>query len=161
MYSLCILIYVSMYIWIYIATHLQTGNLAWQQAVQESNSNSAYKYQSSNLRETLPVCNPATIEKHLEAVIMRTWRAYLGEFRDTHDGVDWASLETHLEAMIKQVCRGSWTPSACEHGGRNQMCSEICTWRLWSCNLGGHNQRTLKITLEAVIERVWRCTWRL
>jgi hypothetical protein len=34
----CILIYVSMYLCIYIATHLHTGYLHWLQAVLASNS---------------------------------------------------------------------------------------------------------------------------
>jgi len=37
----CILIYVSMYLCIYIATHLHTVNLDWLQAVFESNSRRA------------------------------------------------------------------------------------------------------------------------
>jgi len=35
-----------------------------------------------------------------------------------------------------------------------------CTWRPWSCELGGHNRASLEIHLEAVIEWVWRCNWR-
>jgi hypothetical protein len=41
MYSVCILIYVSMDLYIYIATHLHTVNLGWLQAVLESNSKCA------------------------------------------------------------------------------------------------------------------------
>jgi hypothetical protein len=41
MYSVSILIYVSMYLCIYIATHLHTVYLDWLQAVLESNSRCA------------------------------------------------------------------------------------------------------------------------
>ena len=34
-----------------------------------------------------------------------------------------------------------------------------CTWRPWSCELGGHNWATSEMHLEAVIEQVWRYTW--
>ena len=51
-----------------------------------------------------------------------------------HDHMD---LEMDSEAIIERV----W----------------ICTWRLWSCTLGGHN----RANLEAVTLRVWRYTWML
>jgi len=43
----------------------------------------------------------------------------------------------HLEAVIVRPCRP------------------------WSCKLGGRDRASLEIHLEAVIERVWRCTPRL
>jgi len=48
------------------------------------------------------------------------------------------TMKMYLEAVMERVCR--------------------CTWRPWSCGLGGHNCASLEIHLEAVIERIWRCT---
>jgi len=59
---------------IYLATHLHTVNLDWLQAVLESNSRSAWKWRSSELRATLRGCDRATLELHLEEVIERVWR---------------------------------------------------------------------------------------
>jgi len=55
-------------------------------------------------------------------------------------GSQCVNLEMDLEAVIEWTCR--------------------CTGRLWSSEprdaLGGHDPRNL----GAVIERIWRCTWR-
>ena len=67
---------------------------------------------------------------------------------DALQGHDWVRLEAimewvweiHFEAGIESVWR--------------------CTWRPWSCELGGRNRARLEIHSDAVIEQVWRCTWR-
>jgi len=63
------------------------------------------------------------LETHLVAVIVRTWRPYLGKFRDTLEGCDEASLEMHLQAVIELVWRCTWRQlsSECEDalGGRD------------------------------------------
>jgi hypothetical protein len=40
------------------------------------------------------------------------------------------------------------------------MCSDICTCRLWECDLGGSNETGFEMLWDAVIQGVWRCTWR-
>jgi len=47
------------------------------------------------------------LEMHLEAVIMRVWRPYLCDFRDTLGGCDRASLQMHLEAVIERDWRST------------------------------------------------------
>jgi len=100
---------------------------------------------------------------------------------------DWENLEMNLEAVIMWTGRCTWRPQSSEFGDapggrdrvelrdavgrRNRASSEIhCgakimrTWRPWSVDfgdtLGGHYRVNSEMPLEAVIERVWRCTWR-
>jgi len=65
---------------IYIATKLHTVHLDRQQAVLESNSSFAWKWRSSELRDTLWGLDCASIEMHFEVVIERvtryTWRGW-------------------------------------------------------------------------------------
>jgi len=70
----------------------------------------------------------------------RSTTPWSSEHRDALRCCDQASLDLPIEAVIERVCR--------------------CTWRPWSCKLGGRNQASLEIHLEAVIERVWRGTSR-
>ena len=69
-----------------------------------------------------------------------------------------------MEAVIGRVWRNTWRPWSSEFedtlGGRDRPSLEICICRLWSCELAGRNRASLEIHLEAIIERVWRCTWR-
>jgi len=125
---------------------------------------------SSELRDVHGGCNRATLEMHLEAVIECVWRCtcrlWSSELRDALWDHDRASVEMHL-----------WRPSSSEFGdtlgGHDQASLERCTWRPWSCEPVGRNQASLEICLEAeivwtqnmhleaVIDRVWRCTSRL
>ena len=70
-----------------------------------------------------------------------TWRPWSSVFGDTPGDWDRVNSEMHLEAGIE------WT--------------QRCTWKPWSSDfgdaLGGHDHANL----QAVIERVWRCTLRL
>jgi len=83
---------------------------------------------------------------HLEAVIERVWRCprrpRLNELRDAVRGCSWVSFKMHLKPEVK------WT--------------ERCTWWLWSSEvgdtLGRHDRMHIEMHLEAVIERVRRCT---
>jgi len=143
-YSVCILIYVPMYQCINIATHLHTVYLDWLQAVLERNSRCAWKWWSSELRDTLWGRERDTSEMHLEAVIERiwrySWRPWLSELRSALQGHDWGSLEMHLEAMIVWT----WRPKSSECGDR----------------LGGCDWGSLATILEAMIDWVRRCTLR-
>jgi len=80
----------------------------------------------------------------LQVVLESNWRCagkwQSSELRDTLWGNDRGRLVMHSEIVIEQV---SW-----------------CTWRPWSCELGGRNQATLEIHLQAMMEPVGRCTWR-
>ena len=58
-------------------------------------------------------------------------RPYSSQFGHTLGGCDQASVEMHLEDAMEQVWR--------------------CTWRPWSCELGGPDLAYLEIHLEAVI----------
>jgi len=64
----------SMYLCIYIATHLHTLYLDWLQAVLGSNSRCAWKWRSSELRDIPRGCDRASLEMHLEAMLVRTCR---------------------------------------------------------------------------------------
>ena len=125
-----------MYLCIYIATHLQRVYLEWLQAVLQSKSRCAWRWRSSELRDTLGGHKRDSLEKHwvrvLEWTQRCTWRLYWSEFGDALGGQDQAVLEMHVEGVIEWV----WS----------------CTWRPRSSNS--------EIHLGAVIEWVWRCTWR-
>jgi hypothetical protein len=85
LYSVCILIHVSLYVYIYVSINLHRVYLDWLQAVLERNRRYAWKRRSSEVGDTL------------EAVITRTWRRYSSELRDAHGGGDRVNLEVYLE----------------------------------------------------------------
>jgi len=121
---------------IYIATYLHMVYLDWQHAVIVSNSRCAWRWRSSELRDTLRSRDRASLEMHLEAEMEWTQRC---------TGRPWSSeLEMHLETEI------DWT--------------HRCTWRPWSSEfgdaIGDRDWVTSEMHWEAGIERVWRCTWR-
>jgi len=90
---------------IYIATHLHMVYLDWLQAVRESNSRCTWKWRSSELGDTLRGRDRASVEMHLEAVIVRTWWPWSCYFRDSLGDCDCASLGMHLEAVTVRTCR--------------------------------------------------------
>jgi len=57
-------VFSSMYLCIYIATHLHTVYLDWLQAVIESNVKCAWKWQSNELSDILRCCDRASLEMH-------------------------------------------------------------------------------------------------
>jgi len=118
MYSVCILS--SIYLCIYIATHLHRVNLDWLQAVLESNLRRTWKRQSSVLGDTLRSRYRASLELHWDAVIERicrdAWRPWWSELRDALRDGDRASLYMHLEAVIRRVWRFTWRPWSSEFG---------------------------------------------
>jgi len=85
---------------------------------------------------------------HLEAVIERVWRC------------TWRPRSSWTQ-------RCTWRPQSSDFGdgfaGRDRV-TQRCTWRPWSSEFGdaqgGRDRVTSRMHLEAVIERVWRCTWR-
>jgi len=106
-FHLCI--YPSMYLCIYIATHLNKIYMDWLQAGLKSNSSCAWKWQSSEPRDTLWGRDRASLEIHLDAVVEHIWRYTLrpgsSEHRDALRDHDRMSLEMHMEAMIVRTWR--------------------------------------------------------
>ena len=76
-----------------------------------------WRLRSSELRDALGGCDRASVEMHLEAMLVTTWRSWSSQFGDTPAGRKRQGLELHLEAVIEQVWR--------------------CTCRLWSSEIGG------------------------
>jgi len=109
-------VFSSMYLCIYIATHLHTLDLDWLQSVLESNSRGAWKWRSSELRDILRGRDRASLEMHLEAAIERDWRCTWRPCLCELAGRNRASLKIHLEAMIERVWRCIWRPWSSEIG---------------------------------------------
>jgi len=157
MYSVCILIYVSMYLYSYPFTQgiagLAAGG-AWElfevrlTMTIEWTQRYTPRPWSSELGDALGGRDRVNSEMHLEAMIERvwwcTWRPRWSHLRDELGGHDRASLEMHLEAVIE------WT--------------ERCTWRPWSSEFGdalaGYDRARLKEYVGVVDLEVvdWRCT---
>jgi len=147
MYLVCILIYVSMYLYSYPSTHrisrLAAGGV-WEEfevrlkMMMEWTQRYTPRPWSSEYGDALGGRDHVTAEMHSEAVIERvwrcTWRPRSSELRDALGDCDAASLEMHLEAMTERVGGGT---------------------------CGDHDRVNLVMHSEAVIERVWRCTCRL
>jgi len=166
MHSVCILIYVSMYLCIYIATYLHTVYLDWQHAVIVSNSRCAWRWRRictprrsvhlhypcisihppSLINNVLGGCDRVSLEMQLQTEIEWTqrcpWRRWSSEFGDALGGWDRVNSEIHSEAVIEQV----W----------------ICTWRPRSSELrdalGGRDRASLDMHLEGEIKWTQRCT---
>jgi len=85
-------VFSSMYLCIYIATHLHTVYLDWLQTVLESNSSCGWKLRSSKLWGTPRGRNRAILEMHCT----RPWSSVLW-------GHNRATLEIHLRAVIEGV----------------------------------------------------------
>jgi len=102
-------VFLSMYLCIYIATHLHTVYLDWLQAVLEKISRYAWEWRSSELRDTLWGHDRATFEMHLEVIIDFIWRYTWGprssEPRCTLSDRDRANMEMHLQVMIMRTWR--------------------------------------------------------
>jgi len=134
MYSVCILIYVCVYLYSYPSTHAISGLAAvWRIYTP--------RHPVHLLYPCISVQPPSLLEDILDRARLRcTWRRRLSELRDALGDWDRVNSEMYLEAGIERVWRFSWRP--------------------WSCELAGRNWVSLEIHLEAVIERVWRHTWR-
>jgi len=130
-----------MYLWIYIATHLHMLYLDRLQAVLESNSRCAWRWQSTELRDTVGGGDCVNLVMHLGAVMERLstciWR---------------------LKSSWTQRC--SWRPWSSEFGdafgGRDRV-TQRCTSRLWSSEfedaLGGRASFEMQLEPEIVQHR--------
>jgi len=145
MYSVCILIYVSMYQYSYPSTHAISGLAA--------------------------VCriytprHPVHLRYPFDRACLRcTWRRRLSELRDAPGGRDWPSLEMHLETEIEWTQKCTWRPGSSElryaFGGHHRANLQAViepvwryTWRPWSSEsgdtLGGLDRARLDQYLEA------------
>jgi len=138
--------------------------LDWLQAVLGSNSTCVWQWRSSELRDTLWGRDRASFMIHLEA--MNGWtsrcgpRSWSSEFVDTYGGLDRANLE----AEIRPGWIYSWRPWSSEFGdalrGRDWASLDIWTWRPGSSKFRDTLGRCDRACSEAVIVRIWRCTWR-
>jgi len=134
MYSVCNLIYVSMYLYSYPSTHAISGLAAVCRIYTPRHP--------VHLRYHCISAHPPSLPDDIldRARLRCTWRRRLSELRDALGDWDRVNSEMHLEAGIVRGWR--------------------CTWRPWSCELAGRNRASLEIHLEAVIERDWTRTWR-
>jgi len=130
MYSVCILIFVCMYLYSYPSTH-SISRLAAGCACDE------FKVRLKTTMEWTQRYTP---------------RPWLSEFGDVLGCQDRVNTKMHLEAEIDQVWRGTWRPWWSEFGdalgGRDRVNSEMhsdavivrvwwCSCRLWSGEIGG------------------------
>jgi len=162
---------------IYIATHLHMIYLDWLQAVLQRDSRCAWRWRSSELRDTPWRLDQASLGMHLKAVVKCIWRyssrPWSSELRDALWDHDRASLEMHLEAIMERGWRyiwrpcssefgdiNLWRPWSCELGGCDGVSLEICTWRPWSSEFGDALWGHYHANLKAVIGEVWTYTWR-
>ena len=153
-YSICILLHVSMYLYSYPSTHGISGlaeGAAWEQfkvrliITIEWPQRYTPRPWSSVFGDTLGANDRVNLEMHSEIVIERvcrcTWRPWLCE----HGGGNRASLEMHLDAVIRRVWRYA-------HGGHDRANMKAVIERDWRYGLGGHD----RANMEAIIERIWR-----
>ena len=100
--NLCIqFVFSSMYLCIYIATYLQMVYLDCQHAMIISNSRCGWRWQSSELRDTLRGRDRASLDMELETEIEWTQRCTLrpwsSEVGDAIGDRDWVNSEMHSE----------------------------------------------------------------
>ena len=177
-------IYVSMYLGIYIPTHLYTIYLDWLQAVVYNNSRCIGQLQSTELRDqlrchagvSLEICtwmwwerectgrNRARLEMPFDTVTERIrkypWRLWSHKFGEVFRG----HVHANLEAVIGRVWRFTRRPSLGEFGealgGLDRRRLAICTCLPDSSEfgevLGVHDCANLK----ALMQPVWRYTSR-
>jgi len=98
-------VFSSMYVCIYIATHLHTLYLDWLPSAEYILPVTL----STSVTPLSPYTRPCSLTMHLEAVIewvvRCTWRLWSSEFGDALWGRDRASLEMQLEAVIVRTWR--------------------------------------------------------
>jgi len=132
MYSVCILIFVSMYLYSYPSTHGISGCRRCLRAIRGAPEND----------------DRVNLEMHLEAVIDRVWRCtgkpWSSEFGDAFGDRDWVNSEMHWEAVIERVWRCNWRPRL----------SELRE------SLQGRDRASLEMQLETEIEWTQRYTPR-
>ena len=153
MYSVCILIYVSLYLYRYPSTHGIPG-LAPGGAWEEIQMRLKMMIESTQRYTPRPWWredgdgqqghNRAFLEIHLEAVMKWTEgctpRSWSTEFVDTLGDHDRVNKEMRSKIVIERVCTHTWRPSSCELQGSNRASVDeyleaVERWRTgcWDC----------------------------
>jgi len=140
-YSVWNLIYISMYRCIYIAAHLYTVYLDWLQVVLESNVRYAWKWRSSELRDTLHGRDQLSLGMHLVSVIKCIWR-YCWRWSESNvEDALWDRYRASFEILFETMSMRTWRPWSSKWGDSLEPCDwvslEICT-------------------LESMMVRTWR-----
>ena len=138
MYSVCILIYVSMYQCIYVCMYLYSY----------PSTHGISGLAAGGACEQFEVCLTITI-KWTQRYTPRPWSS---DCADALGSPDRLNIQMHSEIMIEWVWRSTWRACSCYLGDRNRASLEI--------HLEAIDWTSLEMHLVAVIERVWRCTWR-
>jgi len=148
MHSVCILIYVTMYLYSYLSTHRISGLAArgdWEQFMVrlkmtiEWTQRYTPRPRSSRFKDAIGARDWVNSEMHREAVIEQVWRCdrrlRLSEHRDALGGLDRVSLDMHLKAGIEwtQRCTPSCDRASLEMHFQQAMIQgdKRSTWR-WS-----------------------------
>jgi len=93
----------------------------------ECSQRCTWRLRSSELRDALGGRDRASLEMHLEAMIVRTCRPESSESGDTLGGRDRASLEIHLEAVIERDWTSTWRRPMDGVPGLNSSVSQLAT----------------------------------
>jgi len=135
MYSGCIFISVSMYVYSYQSTDGISGQAAVDASQCRGMAENYYWVNSE-------IPSKAVVTQHWRYT-RSWWRSVIG---DTLGSIDGVNLEMHSEMVIDRVC---W-------------CFQRLKWRIFEDRLGGCEWVWWGDThYEIMIELVWRCTWRL
>ena len=134
MYLVCILIYVSRYLYSYPSIHAISGLAAggaWEQF-------------------------EVRLKMKIQWTQIYTPRPWSRDFGDALGGSDQPYWEMHLEAVISHIWRCIWKPWSSVFGDVHLEGMIVHTWRPCSSEsgeaLGGHDCANL----QATIEQVWR-----
>jgi hypothetical protein len=134
MYTVCIPIIVSMYLYSYPSTDgiygLAAGGASEQFEVR--------------LKMTIKWTRGDTPGPWSNQFGDALWRPWLSELGDVFGGRDRATLMMRLQSIIGRVLRYSWT---------------LCT-SVFGNALGGRDRASLEMPLEAAIKGVCRCNWK-
>jgi len=142
MHSVCIVIYVSMYLHSYLSTHGISGLAARCDCQQiEVPQKMMTKMYSPWLRAP-PV--PMSLSTLSATYWQCTWRPWSSVFGVAIGYRDWVNLEMHWEAVIEQVWRSTLRPWLSEFGD----------------GMGDQDSVNSEMHWEAEIERDWTYTWR-
>ena len=177
MYSVCILIYVCMYLYSYLFTHGISGLAArgdweqfevWLKTTIEWSQGYIPRPWLSEFGDAIGDGETVNTEMLWEAMIMRVWRCtlrqWLSEFGDALWGRDRMSLKRHLEAVIVRTSRLWSSKFGDALGGSERVNSELHSelWlsEFWDALAAGYDQGRFEEYMAVVdVEAVyWRCT---
>jgi len=152
MYSVYILIDVSMYLCTNIATYLHAVYVDWLQTVLDSNSRCTWRWRSRELRDAI-------------------WRLWWIKLGDEHAGHDHANLEAVIDRVWRYTCslwfcklgRRDWGWLEKHLGGDDRASLEASfKWLHWPKStevtdaLRGWDRASLEMHYEAMIMQTWK-----